>query len=318
MIFRKVHKYLARLLVFFFISMIFSGSILLYKEEIINSSLCIAKDSFNILNKNTLEDNINKLKNIKSISFTENNYYKISLSNSDTIFFSSSNSQRIDCKYIAVLNFFTKLHHTFYINKYFIFFIGIGICFLFISGLFLVKKNNLKKIFKKRNSFKILHIKVGLIFFPFLLIYILSGTLLPLKSFFIKTFFTQEKIYPIVKLQKNNEAINFIKLFEKISNKIKDARITRIYFPKNNSSEYVFRIKYLDEVHPNGKSYLVINPITYQIIENIDARKHPLLIRLIENIYTFHSAKYENKIYPFLVLFISFILIFLSLRILKR
>ncbi len=289
--------------------MTLSGSILLYKEEIINSSLCIQKNSISILNKSAFINNINKLAHIKSIIFTKSNYYYIvSLKNKKKLYFQSDNSQILDCRYIDITNFLSKLHYTFFISKYFICFIGISICFLLISGFYMIKK------FKIRN----LHMNVGFISFPFLLIFILSGSFLPLKSIFIKTFFNEYNTYPSVKLVKNDTTLDFDKLYKKFSKEIKNGRITRIYFQKNNSSEYIFRIKYLKEVHPNGKSYLVVNPSTYKIIENIDARKHHALIGIVENIYTFHSAKYENKIYTFFVFLISLILIFLCFRVLKR
>ena len=289
--------------------MSFSGSVLLYKEEIINSSLCIQKNSSNILNKSAFINNINKLKDIRSITFTKGNYYYIvSLKNKNKLYFQSNNSQILNCKYIDIINFLSKLHYTFFINKYFISFIGIGLCFLFISGFSMINK------FKIKN----LHMKIGFISCPFLLIFILSGSFLPFKSMFIKTFFNEYNTYPSVKIVKNSNVVVFDKLYEKLLKEIKDGKITRIYFPKNNSSEYIFRIKYMNETHPNGKSYLVVNPSNHKIIENIDARKHPVLIGIVENIYNFHSARYENKIYTFFVFLISLILIFLCFRILKR
>ena len=315
---KKLHLYLGRFLAFFIMFMALSGSILLYKEELIGSSLCI-KDKSNILNKIAFEKNINSLENIKFISFfKENYYYKVSFLDKEAKYFSSKSSFELDCKSTDLMGLLSELHYTFFVSKYFIVFIGILACFLLLSGVFLVKKYKIRKILQRKNSFDSLHIKIGIISSSFLFIYILSGSFLPLKKDFIKTVFSNHTIYPKRSLNKSVNEIDFIKLYNIVENNVQNGRITRIYFPKNKASNFIFRIKYQEEVHPNGKSYISLNPTTKEFLEHIDARKHPKTLNFIENIYTFHSGKYENRIYPVFLLLVSFVLLFLSFRGIKK
>lgn len=298
--------------------MALSGSVLLYKEELIGSSLCI-KDKSNILDKKAFEKNINSFEDIKTISFNkENYYYKVSFLNKESLYFSSQNSLKLECKTIGFLQFLSELHYSFFISKYFIVFMGLLTCFLIIGGFLLVNKYKIIKLLKRKNSFDNLHIKVGIICSPILFIYILSGAFLPLKKDFIKTVFSNHTIYPKRSFDKNIVQVDFIKLYNEVENKIENGRIARVYFPNNKASQFLFRIKYKEETHPNGKSFMLINPMNKELLENINARKHPKALNIIENIYTFHSGKYENKIYPVFLLLVSFVLLFLSFRGIKK
>jgi len=300
--------------------MTISGSILLYKEELINSSLCVKKES-NSFSLELLQKNIKNHQYIKVLSFPSKSYryYKILFVNGNTKYYLASNSKELKCKIIIFLDFLSKLHYNLFLSKYLLVFFGALLSYLLISGFFIARKYKLYKILTSRKlNYKLAHIKVGVVFFPFLLIYILSGVFLPLKKTFVKNIFKEHILYPNIQIKDKKQSNDFALVFNNIRNIVDNGYISKVYFSNKNKNEYIFRIRYFEELHPNGKSFLLVNSSNQKIIQNIDARKHPKLLTIIENIYTFHVGKYDEIFHRVFILLIVLILWFLSLMVFKK
>jgi uncharacterized iron-regulated membrane protein len=70
-----------------------------------------------------------------------------------------------------------------------------------------------------------------------------------------------------------------------------DGGNTVYYYPGTaDNARLMFRKRLAGEWHPNGRSYIVIDPYTAQVVQAIDARTQPAGTRFMNTIYPVHAA----------------------------
>jgi uncharacterized iron-regulated membrane protein len=257
---------------------------------------------------------------LRSISFSDENlYYILDFADKNSMYYDAITGNQIKHPIIKVLNSISDFHHTLFLHKYLLIFFGLLLVCLLLSGILIAKKYSLEKIFsQKKVSFLKIHIFLGILFSPLLLLVVLSGSFLPVNKIILKNLFSYNIIYPSLHITKEEKKIDFLKLYNVVNTKIEKGKITRIYLPKKKHGEFKFRIKYADELHPNGKSYILINPYTYNIIQTIDSREHPFLLKFFQNIYTFHTGKIDNIVNPLLLIIIIFVFLIFAVFSFKK
>lgn len=66
---------------------------------------------------------------------------------------------------------------------------------------------------------------------------------------------------------------------------------TVYYYPgTDENARLMFRKRLPGEWHPNGRSYLVIDPYTGEVVQTIDARAQGIGTRFMNTIYPVHAA----------------------------
>jgi uncharacterized iron-regulated membrane protein len=69
-----------------------------------------------------------------------------------------------------------------------------------------------------------------------------------------------------------------------------EALVTRLMFPREATAPFTVRLKAPSEVHPNGKTYVVMNPYTAEVLAVRDAANGPVGWRLIDLLYPLHKG----------------------------
>ena len=64
------------------------------------------------------------------------------------------------------------------------------------------------------------------------------------------------------------------------------------YVPSRpDNAVMTFRKRMPGEWHPNGRSFILVNPYTGRVLQAIDAREQEFGMRLVEKFYPLHAAK---------------------------
>lgn len=70
-----------------------------------------------------------------------------------------------------------------------------------------------------------------------------------------------------------------------------DARLRMLTLPRSADAPLLLRLKRAAELHPNGRSYLSIDPASGSVLERIDATRTGLGPRLLNSLYPLHAGK---------------------------
>ena len=70
-----------------------------------------------------------------------------------------------------------------------------------------------------------------------------------------------------------------------------DGRTVFFYPGERDDARMMFRKQLPGEWHPNGRSYVLVDPYTAQVVQAIDARAQGTGTRLMHAVYPVHAAK---------------------------
>lgn len=82
--------------------------------------------------------------------------------------------------------------------------------------------------------------------------------------------------------------------------------------PRNDGEPLILRLKQTSELHPNGRSYLVLHPQTGEVIERIDATQIGAGPAVFNALYPLHSGKTAWRGHRLLLLACSMSLVYLA------
>ena len=159
-----------------------TGVFLLFKKDMFNTLLCAQVQEKNV----DLEDvSIQNFSSTKRIDFYEEecSYYQLHTENSHT-FYTTFTAQELTLPYERLIFFIQALHYKLLLHKYLLVFFGLLLLYLLLSGVYLAQKYTIKKLLSNtsRSFNKNTHILLGIIFFPFLFVFVSSGVFLPLHK----------------------------------------------------------------------------------------------------------------------------------------
>lgn len=89
-------------------------------------------------------------------------------------------------------------------------------------------------------------------------------------------------------------------------------RLVFYYPPKPDNAAMVFRKRLPGEWHPNGRSYIVVDPYQGEVVQAIDARLEEAGARIMNTIYPLHAAKIGGPVYKSIAMLSAIILTLLS------
>lgn len=178
---------------------------------------------------------------------------------------------------------------------------GIFIIFVLISGLVLWQTRHkqfpllaaIRKP-KKLGDWIRLHSAWGVIFSLIMFVAISTGVMMVFYSSVAKLIIWATDTSPLrpgvaVKHQDKPE-VSMEMVLKTVEKTLSEG--TLIYFMpgKENNAVLGFRKRMPGEWHPNGRSFILINPYDGSILQIIDARKQPFGFQLLEKVYPVHGA----------------------------
>lgn len=91
-----------------------------------------------------------------------------------------------------------------------------------------------------------------------------------------------------------------------------EGRLVFYYPPGPDNAAMVFRKRLPGEWHPNGRSYIVVDPYQGEVVQAIDARREEAGARIMNTIYPLHAAKIGGPVYNSIALLSAIALALLS------
>jgi uncharacterized iron-regulated membrane protein len=86
-------------------------------------------------------------------------------------------------------------------------------------------------------------------------------------------------------------AVDWIRVLETARGQFPDARLRMLTLPRSPDAPLLLRLKRASELHPNGRSYLSIDPATGEVLERIDATRTGRGPAVLNTLYPLHSGK---------------------------
>ena len=202
-----------------------------------------------------------------------------------------------------------------------------GFLAIIITGIIVwrPRRNTIVKKLKLPKSKKILpvaywlHRFLGAVTMPFLLISLLTGIGVvyykPLQNAltFILNEDTSSNTVKQVQCSDDDMKVGFFDQLSVVNDIYPSAQIVRIYPAKNSESPVRYRLKFPEEWHQNGRSYVYINPCNNQVVYEHDARQNQAGVRLSNLLYPIHSVHVGGPIFKLLISFSSFAVLVLFL-----
>ena len=331
---RQWHKYLGLTLGLVLLFIALSGTILVFKEQLIalnftqqikpiNSTYSIdslAKDLTAIEKKHTA-DNIFYIK-----TPTQGRDYWWVVDTEEQIYLYSPNTLApiIDRYYVLpIIHWLQHFHTEFLISKWGTMLnalLSIGVLVLIIAGFMSWWPGRkgfrwvyLKQLPKNRGSALRTHRALGVVTLPLLLLSLITGGGMSLQGvigYFLKAESTPPKKAPIENgLLPSSSITDLLRL---VQGQFPDGQITMVQLPKQSKPEARFRVRLKDEWHINGKSSVTINPQQKQlqvkrVTENSNARK------VLNLFYPLHSSYGLNNWVKSLVVLTGLLTLWLTL-----
>lgn len=335
---KRVHKWLSLVLGIIFVISSITGLLLAYKDVWLlwqypvleNNAPSPSLDQ----TASTLDDILNRHNNLES------NISYISM-HSENIKGFQVNFEKNSIKYIEHVDAYTAypflerevhedfvmqlfdLHaHLFYgkDGKNLLGIMAFGFVAIIITGIItwrprkhtIIKKLKLPKVKKVLPIAYWLHRFLGVVTMPFILISLLTGIGVvyykPLQNALIFILNEDTPSKPVTQVQclSDDMKVGFFDQLSSVNDIYPSAKIVRIYPAKNNESPVRYRLKFPEEWHQNGRSYVYINPCNNQVVYQHDARQDQAGVRLSNLLYPIHSVHVGDPILKFLISLSSF------------
>lgn len=163
-----------------------------------------------------------------------------------------------------------------------------------------------------------LHETIGLIVLPFTLLFVATGTAMiffPSVSSSLSYLFDSKpplKPTAVVRYEARG-TVGWARLLDSLESALPDGD-TIFYYPGDESNAVLtFRKKLPGEWHPNGRSYVLIDPYIGEVVQSIDARRQGLGTRMSNTIYPLHAAMVGGDWFRLIALLTALSLAALSL-----
>jgi uncharacterized iron-regulated membrane protein len=181
--------------------------------------------------------------------------------------------------------------------------IGIIIMLFVFSGLFLWwprrKGFSLKEVLPKKATAKFYirsHNTIGVISSAFIILFVVTGVTMvfykPIAFAVVSVIDPEMPKLPNAKVKPKKEQIKLWEEIMAVVNKTlpKGALLSYTSHSKDNAA-MVFRKRMPEEWHEYGRSFILLDPYTAEVVQIIDARQQHTGMRLMEKIYPLHASK---------------------------
>jgi uncharacterized iron-regulated membrane protein len=193
--------------------------------------------------------------------------------------------------------------------------LAMGILALVITGLWLwwpgrrrLKQNISPPRSRHTTAWLLWYHRVnGALFSPLLFIAILTGLGMvyytPIKTTLV-ALADQQDITPVqytMNCPVEAKKVSWQQQIEQVYSIFPDANIVRVYPSTSATKANRFRLKFAEEWHQNGRSYVYINPCNNEVVYALDARKDLTGAQWANMIYPIHSVHVGGVIYKSLM-----------------
>jgi len=94
---------------------------------------------------------------------------------------------------------------------------------------------------------------------------------------------------------------------------LREGQLISVQLPRKDNAVMTFRKRMPEEWHPNGRSFVLVNPYTGNVIQTIDAQQQEFGMRVTQKFYPLHASKIGGIPYTLVALSTSGALIIIGL-----
>ena len=116
----------------------------------------------------------------------------------------------------------------------------------------------------------------------------------------------------VIQLDSKATQINWQAISSSMLIEFPNAAPRQFNLPKSGSEPVVVRLRNAGELHPNGRSYLVLNPDSGKVLERIDATETGVGPAIGDALYPIHSGKTGWPGHRIVLSLLSFSLLFIA------
>ena len=198
--------------------------------------------------------------------------------------------------------------------------LGILLAGFVLSGLVLWwparKAFRLRFIFPQTLSWNRLlqsHVAMGVIFSAPILLFTITGMTMifyrPVATLLTSFFDSRPPMTPSARVLPTGQPMRpWHEILATLAGTLPDGKLVYYVPPRPDNGVMTFRKRVPGEWHPNGRSFILINPYTNDVLQFIDARQQQFGMRLVEKFYPLHAAKIGGWPYALFALVTSAVL----------
>ena len=140
------------------------------------------------------------------------------------------------------------------------------------------------------------HAAMGVIFAAPILLFAITGVTLvfyrPVATLLTSLLDSRPPLTPSARVLPNNQSMRpWGEILRTLAETLPDGKLVYYIPPRPDNAVMTFRKRMPGEWHPNGRSFILINPYTNDVLQSIDARQQQFGMRLVEKFYPLHASK---------------------------
>lgn len=151
------------------------------------------------------------------------------------------------------------------------------------------------------------HAAIGIIFSTPFLLFTITGMAMvfyhPVTTLLTSLFDSQAPLTPSARVQPTDQSIHpWRDVLQTLAETLPDGKLVYYIPPKPDNAVMTFRKRMPGEWHPNGRSFILINPYANDVLQSIDARQQQFGMRFVEKLYPLHASKIGGWLYALFAL----------------
>ena len=157
------------------------------------------------------------------------------------------------------------------------------------------------------------HVATGIIFSAPILLFTLTGMTMvyyrPVATLLTSLFDSRPPVTPSARVAPSSQPRRpWHEILATLEGSLPDGKLVYYVPSRPDNAVMTFRKRMPGEWHPNGRSFVLINPYTGRVLQLIDARQQGFGMRLVEKLYPLHASKVGGWPYAVFALVTSGIL----------
>lgn len=154
------------------------------------------------------------------------------------------------------------------------------------------------------------HAAMGVIFSAAIFFFTLTGVTMvfyrPVATLLTSLLDSNPPLTPSARLLPSDQPMRAWKdILRTLAKTLPDGKLVYYIPPRPDNAAMTFRKRMPGEWHPNGRSFILINPYTNDVLQSIDARQQQFGMRLVEKFYPLHASKVGGWPYTLFALITS-------------
>jgi len=140
------------------------------------------------------------------------------------------------------------------------------------------------------------HAAAGMIFSAPVLLFTLTGVTMvyyrPVATLLTSLFDSRPPVTPSARVSPSSQPRRpWQEILATLAETLPDGKLVYYVPSRPENAVMTFRKRMPGEWHPNGRSFILVNPYTGRVLQAIDAREQEFGMRLVEKFYPLHASK---------------------------